>query len=446
MHYVPNTTATEKEILDAIGVKSFTDLLANVPAEILQECRIRLPEALSETELVKHMTTLAAKNLNTAETTSFLGGGAYDHFIPAAVDFLIGRSEFYTAYTPYQPEVSQGTLQSIYEFQSLICQLFDMEVSNASMYDGATALAEAAIMASGITRRDSVLVSPLIHPATRQVLETYLGNRQIEMRRLPEKNGLTDMSVLPEMLDDGVAAVLLQSPNFLGSIEDAGGLAEKIAANGSLFILSVDPISAAILKSPGELGADIAVAEGQPLGLHQAWGGPYLGIFTAQKKLIRKMPGRVVGETEDVDGKRGYVLVLQTREQHIRRERATSNICTNQGLMALAATIYLALMGKNGLQKAAQLCLHNSHELARRIAELPGFELAFPEVPFFKEFAVKTPMAPAEIVRRANTAGFFAGLALGDYRPEWKDFLLIAVTEKRTAQEIDQFVSFLAKL
>jgi glycine dehydrogenase subunit 1 len=298
---------------------------------------------------------LAAKNASTAEKISFLGGGSYDHFIPAVVDFLISRSEFYTAYTPYQPEVSQGTLQAIYEYQSQICHLTDMDVANASLYDGATALAEAAIMAAAITRRPKILVSPLINPLARQVLETYLKSRGLELVDLPEKDGRTDCRNLDKLLDDKTAAVLVQSPNFLGMIEDLNGVAESVHAKNALLVMSVDPVSLAILKTPGELGSDIAVAEGQPLGIHQAFGGPYLGVFAARRQFVRNMPGRIVGQTADVDGKRGYVLVLQTREQHIRREKATSNICTNEGLMALAATIYLALMGKTGLRKAAEL-------------------------------------------------------------------------------------------
>jgi len=348
MHYIPNTAEAEKEILQAIGVKRFEDLLVNIPESFLKKFQINLPSSLSEIEISKQMENLAGLNKHSENTVSFLGGGAYDHFVPAVVDFLISRSEFYTAYTPYQAEVSQGTLQSIYEYQSMICQLMDMEVANASLYDGATALAEAAIMSVNITGRNKVLVSPLVNPLVIDVLRTYLDNREIEIEFLPESNDLTDFTDLADKLDDKVAALLMQSPNFLGNIENLNGVNKILEGNKSLFVVSVDPISLGILKSPGELGADIAVAEGQPLGIHQSFGGPYLGVFAAEKSLVRKMPGRIVGETVDVDGKRGYVLVLQTREQHIRRERATSNICTNQGLMALAATIYLSLIGKNG--------------------------------------------------------------------------------------------------
>ncbi|MFH1213953.1 MAG: aminomethyl-transferring glycine dehydrogenase subunit GcvPA [Candidatus Neomarinimicrobiota bacterium] len=445
MHFIPNTRGAEREILDTIGVASFSELIANIPEQFRKQCRIDLPEPLSEIEITKTVQALANQNSNADNKVSFLGGGSYDHFIPAAIDFLISRSEFYTAYTPYQPEVSQGTLQAIYEYQSQICHLMDMDVANASMYDGATALAEAAIMATNLTRRKKLLVSPLINPLVRAVMQTYLSARDLVLEDLPEKNGRTDFSNLSEQIDDQTAAILVQSPNFPGVIEDLNGIASVIHAKNALLVMSVDPISLALLKTPGELGADIAVAEGQPLGIHQSFGGPYLGIFTTRRTFVRSMPGRIVGQTQDVDGKRGYVLVLQTREQHIRREKATSNICTNQGLMALAATIYLALMGKNGLRKTADLCLNNSHYLAQEIAGLPGYTLPFQGQPFFKEFVIKTPRPVREIISAAHATGFFAGIDLGKYRPEWQNYLLIAVTEKRSQQEMDDFVKFLTK-
>ncbi|MBL7136552.1 MAG: aminomethyl-transferring glycine dehydrogenase subunit GcvPA [Candidatus Marinimicrobia bacterium] len=445
MHYIPNTAEVEKELLQAIGVRRFEDLLVNIPEKFLKKCQINLPFPLSELEITKYMENLASTNRHSGNTVSFLGGGAYDHFIPAAVDFLISRSEFYTAYTPYQPEVSQGTLQSIYEYQSLICQLTNMEVANASLYDGATALAEAAIMSVNTTGRNKILISPLINPFTIDVLRTYLSNRAIEIELLPESSGLSDFTDLADNLNDKIAALLVQSPNFLGNIENLNGISKVLEDNKSLLVVSVDPISLSILKSPGELGAHIAVAEGQPLGIHQSFGGPYLGVIASKKSLIRKMPGRIVGETVDVDGKRGYVLVLQTREQHIRRERATSNICTNQGLMALAATIYLSLMGKNGLNRVATLCLNNSHYLCDRITALQGFDLAYDNTPFFKEFVVKTPVPAKKIIDDGVKENIFSGIDLGVYRREWKNYLLIAVTEKRTCQEIDDFVKFLSK-
>ncbi len=445
MHYIPNTAEVEKELLQAIGVRRFEDLLVNIPENFLKKCQINLPFPLSELEITKYMENLASTNRHSGNTVSFLGGGAYDHFIPAVVDFLISRSEFYTAYTPYQPEVSQGTLQSIYEYQSLICQLTNMEVANASLYDGATALAEAAIMSVNTTGRNKILISPLINPFVIDVLRTYLSNRAIEIELLPESSGLSDFTNLADNLDDKIAALLVQSPNFLGNIENLNGISKILEDNKSLLVVSVDPISLSILKSPGELGAHIAVAEGQPLGIHQSFGGPYLGVIASKKSLIRKMPGRIVGETVDVDGKRGYVLVLQTREQHIRRERATSNICTNQGLMALAATIYLSLMGKNGLNRVATLCLNNSHYLCERITALQGFDLAYDNTPFFKEFVVKTPVPAKKIIDAGVKENIFSGIDLGVYRREWEKSLLIAVTERRTCQEMDDFVKLLSK-
>ncbi|MCK4447526.1 MAG: aminomethyl-transferring glycine dehydrogenase subunit GcvPA, partial [Candidatus Marinimicrobia bacterium] len=434
-----------KELLQAIGVRRFEDLLVNIPENFLKKCQINLPFPLSELEITKYMENLASTNRHSGNIVSFLGGGAYDHFIPAVVDFLISRSEFYTAYTPYQPEVSQGTLQSIYEYQSLICQLTNMEVANASLYDGATALAEAAIMSVNTTGRNKILISPLINPFVIDVLRTYLSNRAIEIELLPESSGLSDFTNLADNLDDKIAALLVQSPNFLGNIENLNGISKILEDNKSLLVVSVNPISLSILKSPGELGAHIAVAEGQPLGIHQSFGGPYLGVIASKKSLIRKMPGRIVGETVDVDGKRGYVLVLQTREQHIRRERATSNICTNQGLMALAATIYLSLMGKNGLNRVATLCLNNSHYLCERITALQGFDLAYDNTPFFKEFVVKTPVPAKKIIDAGVEKNIFSGVDLGGYRREWEKSLLIAVTERRTCQEMDDFVKLLSK-
>ncbi|MCF7886591.1 MAG: aminomethyl-transferring glycine dehydrogenase subunit GcvPA [Candidatus Marinimicrobia bacterium] len=442
MDFVPNTPKCEQEILSALEVDSFEELIKNIPDKFIKNAGNDLPKPLSEPEIDKKLSKLAKQNLNTSDNISFLGGGAYDHFIPATVDFLLQRSEYYTAYTPYQAEVSQGTLQSIYEYQSMLCQLLDMEVANASMYDGATALAEAIIMAVGKVRKSNkVLISPLINPRSLDVLKTYLESRHINYELLPEKNGVTDFSELAEKSKD-VAAVAVQSPNFLGIIEDLNGIKDKIANKKALFVVSTDPLSNAILKTPGEYGADIAVAEGQPLGVHQSLGGPYLGVFTAKKKHIRKMPGRIIGKTEDEDGKQGFVMILQTREQHIRRERATSNICTNQGLIALAATIYMALMGKKGIKKVAEMCLSKSHATAKQINNLKGFELVYDQ-PFFKEFVVKTPVDPQKIIKQGVKKNMFAGIDLGKYRQKWKNHLLIAITEKRSNEDISKFMNFL---
>jgi len=445
MHFLPNTADTEAAILRELKVNSFTDLLQQIPPHILQRCQIDIPQPISEDELAKALTKLANRNIDTTNHISFMGGGVYDHFIPTVVDFLISRSEFYTAYTPYQPEVSQGTLQAIYEYQSLICQLTDMEVANASLYDGATALAEAAMMASNLTNRRTLLVSPLINPNWLAVLHTYCHAREIQIKFLPEVDGVTDLASLEQQLDESVAALLVQSPNFLGHLEELAKVAERLHQRQALLVMAFDPLSLAILKTPGELDADIAVAEGQALGIHQSFGGPFLGIFTTKRAFIRSLPGRLVGETVDVEGRRGYVLVLQTREQHIRREKATSNICTNEGLMALAATIYLSLMGKNGLRRAAELCLNNSHYLAEKLAALPGYRLPY-HAPFFKEFVVETPQPAQQIIQAAAEQGIIAGIDLGRVRPEWSNRLLIAVTERRNQTEMDAFVKLLSSL
>ncbi|RKY49426.1 MAG: aminomethyl-transferring glycine dehydrogenase subunit GcvPA, partial [Candidatus Neomarinimicrobiota bacterium] len=327
--YIPNTPDVEKEILQEIGVTSFDELISNIPQKFRSACDVNLPPPLSELEVVKLLKGISSKNISSENYVSFLGGGVYDHYIPPVIDFLIARSEFYTAYTPYQPEVSQGTLQSIYEYQSLICGLMGMDISNASLYDGATATAEAIFMACNVTRRSKAVISKLINPFYFEVLKTYLENRGVEIEVLQEKEGQTDFSELEGKIK-GSACLVVQSPNFFGVIEELDGLKEILGSSGSLFVMIVDPISLGVLKSPGEYGTDIAVAEGQSLGIHQSFGGPFLGIIAARKDFIRNMPGRIAGMTEDAEGKRAFTLVLQTREQHIRRERATSNICTNQ--------------------------------------------------------------------------------------------------------------------
>ena len=441
--YIPNTPDVEKEILQEIGVTSFDELISNIPQKFRSACDVNLPPPLSELEVVKLLKGISSKNISSENYVSFLGGGVYDHYIPPVIDFLIARSEFYTAYTPYQPEVSQGTLQSIYEYQSLICGLMGMDISNASLYDGATATAEAIFMACNVTRRSKAVISKLINPFYFEVLKTYLGNRGVEIEVLPEKEGQTDFSELEGKIK-GSACLVVQSPNFFGVIEELDGLKETLKSCGSLFVMIVDPVSLGILKSPGEYGADIAVAEGQSLGIHQSFGGPFLGIIAARKDFIRNMPGRIAGMTEDAEGKRAFTLVLQTREQHIRRERATSNICTNQALMALSACIFLSLVGKKGIRKLAELCVQKSHYLSDRVSELKGFELVYRR-PFFKEFVVSTPVKAMKIVEAGLEEGFFPGVVLGDFYPERENQLLIAVTEKRSMEELDSFVNFLKK-
>ncbi|MDD3965445.1 MAG: aminomethyl-transferring glycine dehydrogenase subunit GcvPA [Candidatus Neomarinimicrobiota bacterium] len=444
MPFLPHGRDDVPQMLKKIGVRDFEDLLGNIPEALKRGVRLQLPEALSELEIQQEMQSLLAENRSCHQTVSFLGGGAYDHFIPKAVDFIASRPEFATAYTPYQAEVSQGTLQVMYEFQSMICALSGMDVSNASMYDAATAMAEAVLMARNITRKNTVLISAAAHPLYRQTLKTYAHAQNIRLITLPLKGLITDPAAIAEAPMEDTAAILIQSPNFFGCIEDTFALAGLAHAGQALCIQGVDPISLPLLKTPAEAGVDIIFGEGQSLGNHLNFGGPYLGLFATRKEYIRKMPGRIAGLSEDLEGKRAFVLTLQTREQHIRREKATSNICSNQALCALAATVYLALMGGSGLRRVAELCLQKAHYLYDKIIALPGYA-SVSDDPFFKEFAVRTPVAAAEIVEKAPAAGFFAGIDLGIFDPQRRDQLLIAVTEKRSRKEMDDFTEFLSR-
>jgi len=445
MGFVPNTPKCEKEILDALGVESFRELISNIPEKFIKKAGIELPQPLSEAEVSKKLTELSQENRNTAENVSFLGGGSYDHFIPATVDFLLQRSEFYTAYTPYQAEVSQGTLQVIFEYQSMLCNLLDMEVANASMYDGGSALAEAALLACGHTRRKKIVVSSTINPNYLEIIKTYCHGRGINIVVIPRENGLINYKKLADTVDSDTAGVIFQHPNYLGYLEKVKEFHHAAQKAGALLISSNDPISLSVLQPPGEYGVDIATGEGQALGNPLNFGGPYLGIFASTKKLVRKIPGRLVGQTVDEDGQRGFVLTLQTREQHIRREKATSNICTNQGLNALAATVYMSLMGKEGLTAVAELCTRKSHYLADKIAELDNFGIKF-DNPFFKEFVVQSTHPVDEVLEKLRDNGIFAGIPLGDYDDQLTDCFLCAVTEKRTKKEMDDFVQALKEL
>jgi glycine dehydrogenase subunit 1 len=381
MVYTPNTDAQRQEMLEAIGLKSIEDLYREVPSSV-RDPQIRLPDPLPEPELMAEMRRLSERNADAAHYAMFLGAGAYNHFSPSAVYRIMSRSEFYTAYTPYQPELSQGTLQQIYEFQTLVCQLTGMDVANASMYDAATALGEAAVMASTISKRKKVVISPKTHPEHKAVLRTYAANHGIEI--IERDANIKEASEL----GSDIGCVVVQQPNFLGEIRDLEGLAEKVHEAGAVLIVVFDPISLGMLKSPGELDADIAIGEGQSLGVPMSFGGPYVGLLATKDKYVRMMPGRLAGMTKDTEGRRGFVLTLQTREQHIRREKATSNICTNEGLMAVAATAYMCLMGPQGLRRVAEICYQRSHYLAKRIAKLPGYNIISRD-PFFKEFAVQ---------------------------------------------------------
>jgi len=444
--YIPNTKDDQKKMLGEIGVESIDDLFESIPQRLRLKTEINLPSSLSEMELISRMRELSKRNVSLDEYISFLGAGSYDHFIPTVVEHLSNRAEFYTSYTPYQAEVSQGTLQAIYEYQSLICNLFKMDVSNASLYDGATALAEAVILAHNVNHRRKVLIAKTIHPEYRQVLTTYIERTLgLSMIEIDYGDGITDLTELKEKIDEDTSCVVVQNPNFFGCLEKVGEI-EKIAHKfGSLYIVSVDPISLGLLVPPGDYNADIAVGEGQALGNHLNFGGPCLGIFTCKKEFLRKMPGRVVGETTDKRGERGFVLTLQTREQHIRRGRATSNICTNQGLNALRAAIYLSTLGEEGLKEVADLCLQKSHYAAERICQISGFRLSF-NSPFFKEFSVKCPLCSDKVNKLLWENKIIGGLDLGKFYPGLRNSLLFCVTEKRTREDIDKLILLLQKL
>ena len=443
MDYVQFTDPQRQEMLKTVGARSIDDLLKQIPDEYRMRRRLNLPAAMDEMTLRGHLTELAGRNAPVDAKVCFLGAGVYDHFIPAVVDHLAMKAEFLTAYTPYQAEASQGALQAFFEFQTMVCQLTGLDVSNASLYEGATALAEAAIMALGVTGKRQILVSRAIHPHYRLVLKTYLADLNAIYTEVPLKNGVTDSQALESALETDTAAVIVQSPNFLGLVEPVEMLAKFAHANSSLMIQSFNPLSLGILKRPGELDVDIAAGEGQPLGIPMQFGGPYLGLFAAKTQFMRKMPGRLVGQTLDTSGRRAFCLTLQTREQHIRREKATSNVCTNQGLLALRASVYMAAMGATGLRQAAQLCFNKTSYLAARLADA-GATLRFSQQPFFNEILVRPKRAPAKVLADASAAGYLAGYDVGGDYPEWADCLLVAVTEQRSKAQIDRLVKFFA--
>ncbi|MBW7997702.1 MAG: aminomethyl-transferring glycine dehydrogenase subunit GcvPA [Candidatus Glassbacteria bacterium] len=448
MRYTPHTDDEVRLMLDEIGAGSVDDLFRSIPAEVQNAAAgLDLPRSLSEMEAAAEARALAGDNYDPARVVSFLGGGAYDHYIPAAVDQLLLRSEFYTCYTPYQAEVSQGTLQAIYEYQSLIIQLTGMEIANASGYDGASVCADAALMAGAIKgKRPGILVSGALNPAYRRTVETYNSGGANEVCAVRIADGATDLKALEQALGDDVACVIVQNPNFFGVVENVAEIVRLTHEAGALVAVAGCPVALGVLTSPGEAGADIAVGEGQPLGVPLSFGGPYLGYFATRKSFKRQLPGRLVGMTEDSQGRAGYVLTLQTREQHIRREKATSNICTNQSLLALAATIHLSLLGKRGLRTVAELCLQKGHYLAGKISALKGWNLAWPDAPFFREFAVVPPMPPADVIAAMLEKNFLAGIDIGRLDPEHDGKLLLAVTEQRTKKQIDEFVGALKSL
>jgi glycine dehydrogenase subunit 1 len=438
MSYVLNTPQDQEAMLKAIGVGSIDELFDVIPPEMKLGRPLDLPPALNELELTQHLQHLASRNRHAGDKVCFLGGGSYDHFIPAAVDALASRGEFYTSYTPYQPEVAQGNLQAMFEYQTLICEMTGMDVSNASLYDGGSAAAEAALMAISSTRRHgNVVTSASVHPEYRRVLQTYFAEIETQLVTVGASHGTTEIEALTAVVDKETACILIQHPNFFGSLEDVQTVAQIAHEAGALLVLACDPLSLGLLRRPGDLGADIVVAEGQCLGNPMAYGGPYLGIMACREKFVRRLPGRIAGQTVDRRGRRCWVLTLQTREQHIRRDKATSNICTNQGLFALRATIYLALLGRQGLREIGELCLQKSRYAAEQIAAAPRFELAF-EAPTFKEFVVRdTAGRVDEALRTALDDGYFAGVPLARWYPELADCFLVCVTEKRTKQEIN---------
>jgi len=432
MPYITNTDQQRAEMLNEIGLTA-EDLFADIPKELL--CgRLNLPDGLSEQQVRTRLAELAAKNY--IHLTCFLGGGFYDHFIPSAVYDLAGRSEFYTAYTPYQPEISQGTLQAIYEFQSMICRLTEMEASNASMYDGGTALYEAMMMALRITRRNKIIMDDSLNPIYRVMIHSYTRNLNIELIETTNAEGLANREAIWAALDDKTAAVLVQNPNFFGCIDDFSDIAQAAHDKGALLIASCYPIALGILKTPGAMGADIVTGEGQSLGLPMSFGGPYLGFMATRKQYVRQLPGRIVGQTTDKQGRRGFVLTLQTREQHIRRDKATSNICSNEALCALVALIYVSLLGKEGLKQTAQLCADKASYAYQRLTAIPGVRPHFHAKWFFNEFVIDLPCDASDVAAKLIEKGYAAGFPLSRYYQGMDNALLIAVTEKRTKQQI----------
>ncbi len=448
MPYVPHTEQETRDMLAAIGVPRLADMFADVPAAVRFPA-LDLPPAVSELEIMAEMRALAARNTSTEPALSFLGAGAYHHFRPAIVDYVLGRGEFYTSYTQYQAEASQGYLQALFEYQSMICRLTGMDVSNASHYDAATALAEAVHLALGVGqgKRGKIVMSPTVHPQYRAVVRTYLRGTPA-VRIVGDEDGRAPLTHLCKLVDGETAALVVQSPNFFGQWEALDAVAETVRRAGALLVVVTDPIALGLMPPPGACGADVVVADGQPLGIPPSFGGPYLGIFAARKEYVRRMSGHLVGETVDAEGQRGYVLTLSTREQHIRRAKATSNICTNSAACALAAATYLATLGKQGLRRVAELCYHKSHYAASAIGGLAGFAVnpQAPARPFFKEFVVRLPRPVGEVNARLREEGIVGGYDLGRDYPHLAGHMLLAVTEVNTRAAIDRLVEALRKI
>jgi glycine dehydrogenase subunit 1 len=444
MRYLPNTPQNQRAMLETIGARGVEDLLVKIPAKARLSRPLALPPALAEADLIRHLRGLAGKNADADTWTCFLGAGAYDHYVPSPINHLILRGEFFTAYTPYQPEASQGTLRTIYEYQTMIAELTGMDVANASLYDGASSLAEAVLMAHAINGRAEIALPAGLNPLYRRVVETYVDGPGLKLRDVPSPEGVMDLDAARRVVGAKTAALVVQSPNFYGCLEDVAATAELAHAAGALLVVVSDPANLGVLEAPGRQGADVVVGEGQGLGVPLGFGGPYLGVFAAKNEFVRRMPGRLVGATVDLDGNRGFALTLQTREQHIRRAKATSNICTNVALCALMATMYMSILGKAGLVRVGELSTAKAHYAAERLGAVPGVSLRFAR-PFFKEFTLRLPRPAERVAARLARQHILAGPPLKTFDRKLGDCLLVAVTEKRTKDEIDTFADALAK-
>jgi len=439
MPYISNTGTERQAMLKKIGVSSFEELIAAIPPKMRMSGPLKLDEPLSELEITRKIKSQTCTDLCTSTANAFLGAGVYDHFIPAAVDTIVSRPEFFTAYTPYQAEVSQGTLQFIYEYQTMICELTGMEIANASMYDGASAIAEAILMAVRKNRLHKAILPATLHPEYVKVIKIYTEGLGIELLTAPMKDGLTDLEALKAMMDETVGSVVLQNPNFFGNLEAGEAIGQIAHSNPkTLFIVAADPISLAILKAPAAYGADIAVGEGQALGNSMYMGGPLFGYFSTKIDLARQMPGRIVGATLDKDGNKAYALTLQAREQHIRRNKATSNICSNESLCTLAATVYMSLMGREGLKEVATQSAQKAHYTATELCKIPGISMTYPNAPFFKEFVINTPKPASQIIEAMLTRNIYPGVDMAFFGKP--DALMLAVTEKKSKADIDALV------